>query len=216
MGRNNQDGWAIRSGGAVTVAVVTDGCSSQPTSEVGAKLGAQFICNWVLREAEHGVDAGLASRALDALVDWLGRTIADVGQAELERSFLFTFLCAVTTPSRALVFGVGDGVVVHDSTVLQLDSGPANAPDYAAYAVLQRPRVAVKVHFEGTAARLIIATDGLGEALAAEPQALGQLFADGAFTNPAAVQRRLNLLCAQCKVADDLTLVALSTPEVRS
>lgn len=217
VGRNNQDGCAVARDGGLVVGVVTDGCGSQPSSEVGARLGADFLASWVLREVrQRGLaDASLPERSLGALVHWLRRTAQEVGQgaslaATLERSFLFTFLCAVQGLDRALVFGVGDGVVWVDGQGVVLDAGEDNAPDYAAYDVLEPGRVRLVTHFEGVARTLAIGTDGLGPALTAEPAVLGRLLAGPrVFDNPAALQRALVVLGQTARLGDDATLVAL-------
>ena len=64
VGRNNQDGvFATRD-----VVVVTDGCGSQPHSEVGAQLGARFLGEWLQKAV---VDSTLPVRAVDAVTHWL-------------------------------------------------------------------------------------------------------------------------------------------------
>src|SRR5687767_12676541 len=67
--RNNQDGVAARVEDGIAVAVVTDGCGSGTSSEVGARLGARFLAQTLpglVREV--GVGPQLAERATDALL----------------------------------------------------------------------------------------------------------------------------------------------------
>ncbi len=139
--RNNQDGLAVRLG-AISVAVVTDGCSSGASNEAGARLGAEVLANAALALAPQGLGAHLAARATDRLFGWLyesARALAPDGQGlgeVVERFFLFSFLCAVMGPEGSLVFGVGDGVWAADGALQVLDAGPDNAPNYLGYRAL--------------------------------------------------------------------------------
>jgi hypothetical protein len=92
VGRNNQDGHFASS----SVVVVTDGCSSQPNSEVGAQLGARFLGEWL--EGQSTVDAETPKRAMNALCTWMLESAKALGgdlRTTLERYFLFTVLAAV-------------------------------------------------------------------------------------------------------------------------
>ena len=107
--------------------------------------------------------------------------------------WLFTFLCAVMDSERSLIFGVGDGLWRADGEGAVLDAGPENAPDYVAYRLVsvEGRQGAPVVHYSGAARTLAISTDGLAtqspelELFCSEPQA---------WRNPAALQRRLNVM----------------------
>jgi hypothetical protein len=187
VGRNNQDGWAEVARGSRQVVVVCDGCSSQPFSEVGARLGAHHVAQACLNGPLEGV----------------------MHQGTLERYGLFTVLAAVHEAGVGVVFGAGDGLWAADGRVAELASD-ANAPDYAAYGLAHRERGQWKQHFFGPATEMVVASDGFGEALASEPQALAELIAPPVvWRNPAALQRGLNLLSARLRLADDCTVVAM-------
>lgn len=204
VGRNNQDGRFAGPG----VVVVTDGCSSQPQSEVGAQLGAQFLGAWLSANVAK-LEGDVPDRALDALCTWveeaaraLGGSLDDV----LERYFLFTFLAAVRRGDEVLVFGVGDGGVLIDDTVVRLESGPDNAPLYCAYR-LTGLELRSELHFKGAASRVAVMTDGLG---ALDPVRLRALAAaDGLSRNPLTLQRRLNVLAETERFGDDATIAVL-------
>ena len=218
--RNNQDGVAARIDGAVAVAVVTDGCGSGASSEVGARLGARLLAAMLPGLArEVGVGPSLAERATEELLGWLYKAVRPSVGDELagwvEEQWLFTFLCAVMDSKEALIFGIGDGVWRADQTVKVLDPGAENAPDYLAYRLVptammdNRPsrRFGVhKVHFHGEARQLAVATDGL-----AGDAALLEKFASDAvvWRNPRALQRKLNVLSGRDKVLHDDATVAL-------
>ncbi len=217
LGRNNQDAWACAERGAVRAAVVTDGCSSEKSSEVGAQLAARWLANWVTEHAApEAVGPDLATRATHALTAWLYR-LAGTFDGEfvdaVQRHLLFTFLCAVSSEHRSLVFGVGDGVVVVDDDVVRLDSGDDNAPNYVAYRLLSGPKsdlLEPRVHFWGDAhARIAVLTDGF----VSLPTGTVQSFCDlGDSTNPLSLQRRLNVLAEAERLGDDATAAVVVNP----
>lgn len=234
LSRNNQDGVCARVAGGVAVMVVTDGCGSGGSSEVGARLGAWFLAERIpalVREV--GVGHELAERAADGLAQWLRTTVEPLAQGGslapvIAEQWLFTFLCAVMDESRALVFGVGDGVWSADGVGKVLDPGVENAPDYLAYRLvpgslesapkeaLSAPKWAAEVgalargrpvvHFLGAASRLAVATDGLAgqapllERLGDDPRVWG---------NPVGLQRQLNVISSKDRSLHDDTTIAL-------
>jgi len=206
LGRNNQDGWALAVDPARTAAVVTDGCGSQPRSEVGALLGAHFLARWLVREP---ISSELPERAALALQGFLATVAGGLGggAALLEAQFLFTFLALVREGPRVSVFGLGDGAALVDGTWLQLDPGPENAPPYLAYRLgspmAHHPRV--QQHFLGEAAVAAVMTDGLEALARSQLEALVEGVAD--WRNPLTLQRRLNVLHAAAPFLDDATLV---------
>jgi hypothetical protein len=232
LGRNNQDAVAVAREGEWLVAVVTDGCSSAPASEVGARLGAAFLAAHVpaiaQREASPEAVAREASAALLAYLGTIARGLAvhDDAATVVHDHLLFTFLCAVVGPSRAFVFGAGDGVFSIDGHVTVLDSGPENAPAYIAYGLLAgiAPRTSptcVHATVDTSALRsLVIATDGVVDLLAraADPLASGEAQGDlrpfeerDAFVrNPSLVQKRLVVIGElNARLRDDTTLAVL-------
>ena len=146
--RNNQDGVCARVEGDVAVGVVTDGCGSGASSEVGARLGALFLAQQLPALArEVGVGPRLAERASQALLDWLGSALRPL-QPQLAwviaEHWLFTFLCAVMDSERAMIFGIGDGAWRADSEGRVLEPGPDNAPDYLAYRLVPREALSLQ------------------------------------------------------------------------
>lgn len=206
LGRNNQDGVFCAPG----VVVVTDGCSSQPRSEIGAQLGAHFLGQWLLEQKESS--DSLPARANEALLKWMEATARALGgpfEAVLEHYFLFTFLAAVRVQGDVLVFGVGDGGVLVDDRRWSLDSGPDNAPSYGAYGLVPELGrvVEVAVHHRGPAKRAAVMTDGL---LRVSDDALLALTSlEGLDRNPLTLQRRLNVLTENERLHDDATVAIL-------
>ena len=172
-GESCQDAFAIRQEGERLVAVVTDGCGSARRSEVGAGLGAVLLATGVMNEPRRGAPLGpdLARESTDALTHALDRVahLMTLERAEVRavtaEYLLFSFLCLAVDGPRALIFGVGDGVVGVDDAVTVLDAGPDNAPPYVAYRLVGKSEVtAPRVHYAGEgAARFLLATDGLAE-----------------------------------------------------
>lgn len=205
VGRNNQDGVFT----SPRVAVVTDGCSSQPQSEVGAQLGARFLGQWLSMQTE--LSADLPHRATDALTAYLYQSVLALGpevEPLLERYFLFTFLAAVRLGDRAMVFGLGDGAFLVDDELVRIDSGPDNAPPYCAYRLTTSgSRPEAQLHFLGTAQRLAVMTDGLHHLA---PERVRSLTA-ALNPNPLTLQRRLNVLAETERFSDDATIALVGS-----
>ena len=205
IGRNNQDGAFA----TATIAVVTDGCSSQPQSEVGAQLGARFLGHWLSQQT--ALSESLPRHATDALAAFLQQTSLQFGreiEPILERYFLFTFLAALRVGERAMIFGLGDGGFAVDDEIVRIESGPDNAPPYCAYRLTSSgSRPEPQLHFFGSAARLAVMTDGLNPL---DPVRLRALMAmAGLEKNPLTLQRRLNVLAETERFLDDATLAVL-------
>ncbi len=217
--RNNQDGVGANVEREVAVAVVTDGCGSGSSSEVGARLGAWFLTAQLpVLAREYGVGPQLAPKAIDALVEWMAQIVAPMRDEALagwvSEQFLFTCVCAVMDGRKALVFGVGDGLWSVDGGVGQvLVAAEDNAPDYPGYRLVPTSLLSTKravgvpvVHFSGEAQQLAVATDGLS----GQAEALQKFSADKqVWRNPVALQRRLNVMASKDKVLHDDTTVAL-------
>lgn len=228
--RNNQDGMAFAQGDGWHVVVVTDGCSSGRASEVGARLGAAYLAARTLdvalraRIAEETA-SGVAAAAL-AWMDGIASSFGDARRKDaIADMLLFTFLVAAVGPERALVFGVGDGVVSLNGVTLALDAGHDNAPPYLAYGLLGPAPVPV-VHVDVPAAdirTLAVATDGAvelvaraGESLDGAPQrGLDQFEDERAYLkNPSLLQKRLVVIGERHgRLHDDTTIGLLRRRE---
>lgn len=205
-GRDGQDGWALVETPSLVAAVVTDGCSSGASSELGARLGARWLAALVARRFDPSAPAASARTITRALVAHLGVTARSLSPARrieaavVGDALLFGFLAAVVTDDQALVFGVGDGVVWVDGVTTVIDPGPENAPPYPAYALLGAA-VEPVIHFVGTAQAIAIATDGAAP-IAGE---LGALADDARFfRNRSLLRKRLTVRAAE--LWDDTTI----------
>lgn len=174
IGRNNQDGVAVKVDEQRLAAVVTDGCSSSRYAEVGARLGASFIAAEAIRRMRSGKPAGmdLAYGVTRSLVTYLDNVAKGLSPDDAEREaligdyLLFGFLCLAIDGQRACIFGVGDGVYSLNGEYHALDPGPENAPAYVGYLIMTGPtrsatpemHVATSVEQVET---MLIGTDGL-------------------------------------------------------
>lgn len=219
--RDGQDGHAVVATDSVVAAIVTDGCSSGARSEIGARVGAGWLAALVeqrfadVRDADHAVAIasgitgellvrlGLLARSLDAA--------GDVVAARIDESLLFGFLAAVVTPQVALVFGIGDGIVVVDGKVTSIDPGPDNAPPYVAYGLLDAAHAPATpaFHFLGPTAEVdvvAVATDGLAPVI----PTLAALASDPKYaTNPSLLRKRLVVLSDGGTFSDDATVAVV-------
>jgi hypothetical protein len=220
--RDGQDGHAIVATGEVVAAIVTDGCSSGRSSEIGARLGAAWIAALVEQRfravADHDHARAAAEEVAEELLvrlEVLARSLdprGDLRAARIEEALLFGFLAAVVTPIVTIVFGIGDGIVVADGSVTVLDPGPENAPPYAAYGLVGA-RLQPRIHFIGPTARVemvAVATDGLTPIAGASPDqepSLLRITADPRYAkNPSLLRKRLVVLADRSTFSDDATV----------
>src|SRR4051812_15636000 len=105
--RDGQDGHALVVSDDVVAAIVTDGCSSGRTSEIGARIGAAWLATLVaqefrLRDPADAVSA--VARGLLVRLEVLARSLdarGDVNASRIDELLLFGFLAAVVTPRVA-------------------------------------------------------------------------------------------------------------------
>ncbi|MCP3143081.1 protein phosphatase 2C domain-containing protein [Pyxidicoccus xibeiensis] len=217
-GRNNQDALCVRASEHGLVAVVADGCGSQPCSELGAQLGVRRLAQAALvrlAEGEHVDEATFLPGLREDVLCLLGELRGELGRDALG-DFLFTLVGAVVTPSKTLVFSAGDGVWALNGEVHPLGPFPGNAPPYLAYALLRGDDTTLStqalVPTEDVHA-LLLGTDGVADlarlASARLPDKeetvgpLSRLWTDDRyFANPDALRRRLSLLNREAVRAD--------------
>ena len=219
--RNGQDGHAVVMTDDVVAAIVTDGCSSARTTEIGARIGAAWLAALVEQrfrgDGASDVRAAAAevTRELIVRLGLLARSLDATGEiraAHVDESLLFGFLAAVVTPAATIVFGIGDGIVLIDGRVTVLDPGPENAPPYPAYALVGGAGASLepRVHFVGettTTSVLAVATDGAAP-LAGAP--LAEIAADPRYArNPSLLRKRLVVLSDRGTFSDDATVAVV-------
>ena len=227
-GRNNQDALCIRVSEHGLVAVVADGCGSQPCSELGAQLGVRRLVQAAqqrLLEGERVDEPGFLPGLREDLLCLLGELRGELGRDAMA-DFLFTVVGAVVTPSKTLIFSAGDGVWALNGEVHPLGPFPGNAPPYLAYALMGGEDVTLStqalVPTEDVHA-LLLGTDGVADlarlASARLPEKeepvgpLSRLWTDDRyFANPDALRRRLALINRESVRADFDTRRLVRTP----
>ncbi|MBI4676233.1 MAG: protein phosphatase 2C domain-containing protein [Elusimicrobia bacterium] len=201
--RPNQDAYCALEGDWGAVAVVCDGCGSQPHSGVGARLGACMAAALAARRLEAGGSLDLERLRADILSRLA--LIAQAGCLGVQEHLLFTIVgaafagqAAVST-GRATVFACGDGVWAVDGVVRRLGPFPDNCPPYMAYG-LEDTRVGFERLYEGPAGSVLVGTDGAAEA------DLPPFWSDERYLrNPDLVRRTLR----RNRLADDATVALI-------
>jgi len=142
--KNNQDGYAVCEGlirgKFARVGVVCDGCGSQQSSEVGAKLAAPLLAHSIMDYAT--LAKGDIKRALylaeeDLLADLrkLSRGMAGANPGwtgTVSQTFLFTIIGFIMTPEWTWIFSLGDGVYGLNNN-FNTKEYEGNAPPYLGY-----------------------------------------------------------------------------------
>ena len=221
--KNSHDAWFVEQRGDVIVALVCDGCSSGPHSEVGAKIAIRIWADELFRLLGPGwsptipavlADAlGVVERrvltAIDHTASYMGENFAQI----LNDYFLFTVLGAFVHRESYAVFAAGDGIVLttHDcgeDGVYRLEAKD-NKPVYPAYRLLrnrEEPIVkVVEMGFAHVLRSVLIGTDGVADLMkSAEKPIPGKSDkigpieqfwrTDRFFKNPYAIGHRLNLI----------------------
>jgi hypothetical protein len=221
-GRNSQDAFCWASGADGVVAVVCDGCSSGPHSEVGAQVGSRLFVRAATRLLGSNLDVAdlLGQVGQDVLANLrvLAREMS-IDASSFSRTvvdhFLFTIVGALITAGGATTFSLGDGLVVVNGERTVLGPFAHNEPPYLGYALLAgapdrgaSEHLCFKIHRSMSASEvqsLVLGTDGAieletvaerpirGRAEAVGP--LSQFWTDDRFfKNPDMVRRRLTVL----------------------
>lgn len=229
-GLNNQDAYYGFSSSEATIAVVCDGCGSGAHSEVGAKIGARSVAEAIRRSLwNQPPDYPLDSAFLEAVrrevlvqLQNLAQAMGGDGDAVDKQIvydyFLFTIIGALLTPRGAMVFSLGDGVIIVNGKPLFLGPFPDNAPPYLAYELLWPDKECwqFQVHYQlaiDEVDSILIGTDGVGDLMALAERnfpgkskaigAIGQFWEeDRYFKNPDIVRRQLSLMARKVQKID--------------
>jgi hypothetical protein len=225
-GKNNQDALFMYRDQYVTVGIVCDGCGKGIHSEVGSKIGAQYMGRLVVESVHRAIELGGETvsdfERLRMLV--LGQ-ISVLARAMMEESFsrvisnyfLFSIVGFAITPKTCTVFHIGDGMYAVNGEIAKMGPFPENKPPYIMYGLDGGGPIFQTVAFPTESVQsLAVGTDGtdyipnLNETLAEWTTS------DGLFLNSDNLRRRLASLNARRKVGsidapgllrDDTTLV---------
>lgn len=232
--RNNQDAFSVRHTETSIVAVVADGCSGQPHSEVGAKIVAPLLATFVAQAVRKGqslenpaiwnyIRKLLLSKILTIATDMAGD---DPVAPVLNEYFQFTLLGIVITPERTVVFSRGDGVFGLNGEITTIEPESGNRPAYIVYGltepdmVLENPDL-LNFDIQATMptsklASWFIGVDGVNEWLKAagktvnheEVVGIESLLEDERYhRNPDLLNRRLRQVVRADLVDDDVTVI---------
>lgn len=140
--KNNQDTflWEIKEN--ILVAVVADGCGSQPDSEVGSKIISRLLVKKILDifsanpSWEHEKILACAREELLFDLEILGSRLGEDFHTTVFNLFLSTLIGTLITEVQASIFSIGDGYYALNGKVVSLGPLPENAPPYLAYGLL--------------------------------------------------------------------------------
>ncbi|MBI4136643.1 hypothetical protein HY469_01120 [Candidatus Roizmanbacteria bacterium] len=206
------------------VGIVCDGCSEGTFSEVGANLASNFLVREVARLLKQGVPLSIVPTVVyTALVNFLQGILLGFSFVNpsdrvsfIKNNLLFTVVGFILNEEEATVFLAGDGVIVINEEVTYVDSG--NRPSYPAYhlvdrSVLENQASPLPTGFEITPipinqlSRLAIGSDAWKD----EQDLINQIWG---FTNPAGLQRKLNLWSKEKRFRDDVTIITVEIADI--
>jgi hypothetical protein len=216
--KNNQDAFLWKAKEDLLIAVVADGCGSQPDSEVGSKIVSRLFAHKVLDHVfvnpswshesllEQTRQDVLAH--LRAFVIHLGSPFCDT----LLNLFLSTLVGVIITKECTSIFSIGDGYYALNGEVVPLGPLPENAPPYMAYGLLNTRWNPKEIQFKiqrmiptEEVQSILIGTDGIENLIENEKNfypgkdtvigPLSQFWKNDAFfQNPDRVRRTLTLM----------------------
>lgn len=218
--RNCQDAYHLHGGLTAHVVMVADGCGSGKSSEVGAEIGTRMGATFLCQYLERGLPANgqMLERVRQDLIGHLRVVARNMGSSLSEvvnRYFLFTLLGAIITEETAIFFAIGDGVIVVNGEIRVLEPEAGNQPIYLGYALTgssltdENPdKLRFQIVKQLPTAELqhfLVGTDGVSDAITnasrnipGTNQPFGPISqfweGDQFFSNPVAITRRLNLM----------------------
>lgn len=149
FGKNNQDSCCVILSKNAAVAIVSDGCSAEKSSEVGAFLGSRLICNALTDflnqmgeyegiNLEQEIEKILERVRLDVLaqIRVLVNSMPGNLNQNIEGGFLFTAIGCLVSRYYSAFFSIGDGLIIVNDETLELGPFPGNAPPYFCYPIV--------------------------------------------------------------------------------
>ena len=192
MARNGQDAAASWVGDGAGAIVVWDGCGSSPSSEVGARLGAQLVIAAVAARLQAGERPAALWNGVRTQVAAALRSLADAmpggRAAAIREHFLFTIVAAAVRGDEACVWAIGDGAFACGDRVGMLGPFEDNQPPYLAYDLLDMPQPARLEVVDAARGAVAVATDGVAEV------GLAALLDDATLAHGDGLRRRLAVL----------------------
>ena len=219
-GKNNQDAFRVLKTPDLLVAIVADGCGSSKGSEVGAIIGSHLVAESLKKIVQRFPDLTSAENMLDrvrtdviaylrVLALQMGESLSEI----VENYFLFTLVGTVITPTQAVFFSLGDGVIIINGEEQVIGPYPGNKPPYLGYGLVENSLEGSSVYtFDvyqtlptSQLSHFLIGTDGLEyfnnaqtRNVPGKDEPVGTIdqfwLEDRYFQNPDNVRRRLYLI----------------------
>ncbi len=186
------------------LAVVCDGCGSQPHSEFGALWGRQAWSRAVQRTIATGLEVAAPAFWSTVCADVVAALVVLAAQcggdddreraAFVQQHLLFTSVVGVVHAQTVSVLALGDGAALLDEQAYQFGPWADNAPPYLAYALLDptfTPMTVATVVTRDKAdvGRLAVASDGIDDLAGG----LRGLLIERVVRNPDGMRRALEL-----------------------
>lgn len=221
-GRNNQDFFSTIHTDDFLIGVVSDGCGSEPDSEVGSKLGCQMLAEIISRRMDLFQNSGLKITEIltpkfwdnteEELCSRLKHLSGMLGKNAVANFFLFTLVGFVMAKTESLFFSLGDGIIIINGEITIIGPFPENAPPYLGYNILatdqikQKNKVTVqKIIDTQSIESILVGTDGVEHLIKAENEKIpgkdefagpiSQFWTEKCFfENPDMARRRLTII----------------------
>lgn len=178
---NNQDSHAILYNDDFIIAVISDGCSGAPRSEVGSYLTAHYVARSIAAKLPipDDIDKMMEEVRLDTS-SFLRNIASQLSHSmiSLQDALLATALGFVVTPKLSFFFSIGDGCFYLNGDEISLNNEHASKPDMVVYQAINpalldegvRHPFAVYAFLTDTIRTMVVASDGLHNLLQAEGQ----------------------------------------------
>lgn len=207
--KNNQDSFYCSSDDEVTIAIVSDGCGSGASSEVGAKIAVAIlgtlIRSCVLRGSLLSFERIRVQLlgSLSVLASSMGESFSKI----VNDYFLFSLLGVVITKKKTYIFSCGDGMYRINDEEVVLGPFPNNAPPYIAYGLLGElaPSFLVTTYDTDCIKSVVLATDGFSYLKEHSSCFASWVKDDALFENKDALRRRISRINLE-RVSDGLLI----------
>lgn len=159
---NNQDAYDLYQDRNIIVGIVADGCGSGINSEVGARLGVNFVVNFCREKFTHKpFDVEVLK---NGLVEYLKNIVKNQKAVEeiefIENYLFFTLFGFIIQKDHTHIFHSGDGMYVLNDKEVIIEQN--NKPHYVAKSLISgNPKMNTESIATQDLHRLLVATDGL-------------------------------------------------------
>ncbi len=218
--KNNQDAFCFHQSNEIIVALIADGCGSQPYSEVGAHTGIGILKDIILNRfckpsdrKKLSTDPNLFLQKCQKELEGKLSLLSNYNDQRLIDYYSFTIVGVIMTPKTTYTFSLGDGVYGINEDIKSIGPYPNDMPPYIVYNCICPSRTnkidKLLLNFElqkmtetSDIENIFIGTDGIEYLIDAQDQKipgrdtpigpLNQFWKDDIyFDNPYALQKKL-------------------------